>query len=115
MDGRLKVGAHPEMSRSLDKAQKEARVHDQLGELQSTHFILRYDQKVSDQRLGQQILTTLEGLYGQLSNELTSRPPATIAVICIRIRPTSISHVLRAGPVRCSMERFVFPRKAFPT
>ena len=77
----LRLGAHPEMSRSLDKAQKEARVHDQLGELLSTHFILRYDQKVSDQRLGQQILTTLEGLYGQLSNELTSRPPATIAVI----------------------------------
>ena len=47
----LRLGPHPEMSRSLDKAQKEARVHDQLGELQSTHFILRYDQKVYDQRL----------------------------------------------------------------
>jgi tetratricopeptide (TPR) repeat protein len=77
----LRLGPHPEMSRSLDKAQKEARVHDQLGELQSTHFILRYDQKVSDQRLGQQILATLEELYSQLSTELTSRPPATIAVI----------------------------------
>lgn len=77
----LRLGPHPEMSRSLDKAQKEARVHDQLGELESTHFILRYDQKVSDQRLGQEILTTLEQLYGQLSTELTSRPPATIAVI----------------------------------
>lgn len=77
----LRLGQHPEMSRSLDKAQKEARVHDQLGELQSTHFILRYDQKVSDQRLGQQILTTLEELYTQLTADLMSRPPATIAVI----------------------------------
>jgi tetratricopeptide (TPR) repeat protein len=77
----LRLGPHPEMSRSLDKAQKEARVHDQLGELQSTHFILRYDQKVSDQRLGQQILTTLEELYTQLTADLMSRPPATIAVI----------------------------------
>jgi tetratricopeptide (TPR) repeat protein len=77
----LRLGPHPEMSRSLDKAQKEALVHDQLGELVSTHFILRYDQKVSDQRLGQQILATLEELYIQLTRELTSRPPATIAVI----------------------------------
>ena len=77
----LRLGAHPDMSRSLGKAQKELRVHDQLGELLSTHFILRYDRKVSDQQLGQQILTTLEALYGQLSTELLSKPPATIAVI----------------------------------
>ena len=63
----LRLGSHPEMSRSLDKAQKELRVHDQLGELLSTHFILRYDRKVSDQQLGQQILTTLESLYGELT------------------------------------------------
>jgi len=77
----LRLGPHPEMARSLDKAQKEARVHDQLGELQSSHFILRYDRQVSDQQLGQQILNTLEILYAQLTGELTSRPPATIAVI----------------------------------
>jgi len=77
----LRLGPHPDMERALEKAQKEARVHGQLGELQSTHFILRYDRKVSDQQLGQQILTTLEGLYTQLSSDLTSRPPATIAVI----------------------------------
>jgi tetratricopeptide (TPR) repeat protein len=77
----LRLGPHPDMERALEKAQKEARVHGQLGELQSAHFILRYDRKVSDQQLGQQILTTLEGLYAQLSSDLTSRPPATIAVI----------------------------------
>jgi len=77
----LRLGPHPAMSRSLEKAQKELQVHDQLGELLSTHFILRYDRKVSDQQLGQQILTTLEALYSQLSTELLSRPPATIAVI----------------------------------
>jgi tetratricopeptide (TPR) repeat protein len=77
----LRLGPHPDMERALEKAQKEARVHGQLGELQSAHFILRYDRKVSDQQLGQQILTTLEALYTQLSSDLTSRPPATIAVI----------------------------------
>jgi tetratricopeptide (TPR) repeat protein len=77
----LRLGPHPEMARALDKAQKEVQVHGQLGELQSPHFILRYDRKVSDQQLGQQILATLESLYNQLSNDLTSRPPATIAVI----------------------------------
>jgi tetratricopeptide (TPR) repeat protein len=77
----LRLGPHPEMSRSLDKAMKELRVHDQLNELLSNHFILRYDRKVSDQQLGQQILATLETLYTQLSVELTSRPPTTIAVI----------------------------------
>jgi len=77
----LRLGPHPEMSRNLEKAQKEGRIHDQLGELHSTHFILRYDQRVSDQRLGQQIVTTLEELYAQLNSELTSMPPITIAVI----------------------------------
>jgi hypothetical protein len=77
----LRLGPHPEMSRSLDKAQKELRVHDQLGELLSTHFILRYDRKVSDQQLGLQILGTLEALYSRLTTELMSKPPATIAVI----------------------------------
>jgi tetratricopeptide (TPR) repeat protein len=77
----LRLGPHPAMSRSLEKAQKELQVHDQLGQLLSTHFILRYDRKVSDQQLGQQILTTLETLYSQLSTELLSRPPATIVVI----------------------------------
>jgi len=77
----LRLGPHPDMEKALAKAQKEARVHGQLGELQSAHFILKYDRKVSDQQLGQQILTTLEGLYTQLTNEVTSRPPAMIAVI----------------------------------
>jgi len=77
----LRLGAHPDMAKSLEKAQKEAKVHGQLGELQSAHFILRYDRKVSDSILGQLILNTLEGLYVQLSSELMSKPPATIAVI----------------------------------
>ena len=77
----LLLGPHPEMSRSRDKAEKEQFIHDQLGELRSTHFILRYDRKVSDQQLGQQILDTLEELYSRLSVELMSKPPATIAVI----------------------------------
>jgi tetratricopeptide (TPR) repeat protein len=77
----LRLGPHPEMSRSLEKAKKEAGVHDKLGELRSEHFILRYDRMVSDQFLGQQILSTLEGQYSQLTLELNSRPPATIAVI----------------------------------
>jgi hypothetical protein len=77
----LRLGPHTEMSRSLEKAQKELRVHDQLGELLSTHFILRYDRKVSDRQLGQHVLTTLEALYSQLTAELMSRAPATIVVI----------------------------------
>jgi tetratricopeptide (TPR) repeat protein len=77
----LRLGPHADMSKSLEKAQKELRIHDQLGELLSTHFILRYDRKVSNQQLGQQILATLEALYSQLTTDLMSRPPATIAVI----------------------------------
>jgi tetratricopeptide (TPR) repeat protein len=77
----LQFGPNPEISARLEKARKEAGVHSELGVLQSAHFILRYDRKVSDYQLGQQILTTLEGLYRQLSIDLTSRPPATVAVI----------------------------------
>jgi tetratricopeptide (TPR) repeat protein len=77
----LQLGPNPEISTRLEKARKEAGVHSELGVLQSAHFILRYDRKVSDYQLGQQILTTLEGLYRQLSIDLTSQPPATVAVI----------------------------------
>jgi tetratricopeptide (TPR) repeat protein len=77
----LQLGPHPEMSRRLDRARQEAGVHDGLDELQSAHFILRYDRKVSDYQLGQQILITLERLYGQLTSDLTSQPPSTVAVI----------------------------------
>jgi tetratricopeptide (TPR) repeat protein len=77
----LQLGPNPEISARLDKARKESGVHSELGVLQSAHFILRYDRKVSDYQLGQQILVTLEGLYRQLSVDLTSVPPATIAVI----------------------------------
>jgi tetratricopeptide (TPR) repeat protein len=77
----LQLGPNPKIEARLEKARKESGVHSELGVLQSGHFILRYDRKVSDYQLGQQILTALEGLYRQLSIELTSQPPATVAVI----------------------------------
>jgi len=77
----LNLGPNSEISARIEKARRELGVHTELGVLQSAHFILRYDRKVSDYRLGQQILTALEGLYRQLSIDLTSQPPATIAVI----------------------------------
>lgn len=77
----LQLGPNPEIAARLEKARKESGVHSELGVLQSAHFILRYDRKVSDYQLGQQILTTLEGLYRQLSIDLTSKAPATVAVI----------------------------------
>lgn len=69
------------ISSRLEKAQKEAGAHNELGVLQSAHFILRYDRQVSDYRLGQQILTSLESIYRQLSIDLVSEPPETVAVI----------------------------------
>jgi tetratricopeptide (TPR) repeat protein len=77
----LQLGPNSRIAARLEKARKESGVHNELGVLQSAHFILRYDRKVSDYQLGQQILTALEGLYRQLSVELTSQPPATVAVI----------------------------------
>jgi tetratricopeptide (TPR) repeat protein len=77
----LQLGSNKNISERLEKARQEAGTHSELGILQSAHFILRYDRIVSDYQLGQQILTTLENLYRQLSRELTSRPPATVAVI----------------------------------
>jgi tetratricopeptide (TPR) repeat protein len=77
----LQLGSNPRIAARLEKARNESGVHSELGVLQSAHFILRYDRKVSDYQLGQQILTALEGLYRQLSVDLTSQPPATVAVI----------------------------------
>ena len=77
----LQLGPNPRISARLEKARNESGVHNELGVLQSAHFILRYDRKVSDYQLGQQILTALEGLYRQLSIDLISQPPATVAVI----------------------------------
>ena len=62
----------------VDKAQREIIEHNQLGALQSAHFILRYDRNISDQQLGQQILVSLERLYTQFSKEVVSRPPAML-------------------------------------
>jgi tetratricopeptide (TPR) repeat protein len=77
----LELGPDKEISQQLEKARLEAGAHNEQGALQSAHFILRFDRKVSDYGLGQQILTTLEGLYRQLSRELTSQSPGTVAVI----------------------------------
>lgn len=77
----LQLGEDPAISNRLKKAEEEAGAHDELGALQSPHFILRYDRKVSDYRLGQEILDSLERAYRQLAYELPSYAPATITVI----------------------------------
>lgn len=77
----LQLGAEPSLSDRIKKATVEGGTHSELGVLQSAHFILRYDRKVSDYRLGQEILDSLERNYRQLSSDLTSDPPATITVI----------------------------------
>jgi tetratricopeptide (TPR) repeat protein len=77
----LQLRDDPAISNRLKKAEEEAGAHDELGVLQSAHFILRYDRKVSDYHLGQEILDSLERAYRQLSYDLTSYTPATITVI----------------------------------
>ncbi|MEW5979828.1 MAG: hypothetical protein AB1898_28875 [Acidobacteriota bacterium] len=77
----LRIKPDPQIQERLTKAQEEAGAHNELGVLQSAHFILRYDRKVSDYRLGQDILVTLEQSYRRLSYELMPDPPATITVI----------------------------------
>jgi tetratricopeptide (TPR) repeat protein len=77
----LQLGEDPAISNRLKKAEEEAGAHDELGVLQSAHFILRYDRKVSDYRLGQEILDSLERAYRQLAYELPSYAPATVTVI----------------------------------
>jgi len=80
-DEGLKLGPNEAIAKRLGKARRESGVHNELGALKSTHFILRYDKKASDYQLGEQILATLEGLYRRLSNELTPQAPETVAVI----------------------------------
>ena len=77
----LRLGPHPQMSRNLEKATKEAAVRDQLGEMRSSHFILRYHTKVSHHELGQQILRQLDRLYAELTADLFPTPPTSITVI----------------------------------
>jgi tetratricopeptide (TPR) repeat protein len=77
----LELGPNEQISEWLEKARREADAHGELAVLQSAHFILRYNEKVSDYRLGQELLGTLEDLYNQLSRELTPQAPATVAVI----------------------------------
>ncbi len=77
----LDFGPDPRISTRLEKAEQELTAHRELGVLQSAHFILRYDRQVSDYRLGQEILDTLERVYRRLTFELTSEPPATVTVI----------------------------------
>lgn len=77
----LDLGPNDEVSKRLEKAEHEAGAHDELGVLHSAHFVLRYDKKIPDYGLGQEILSTLEDLYNQLSRDLTTQAPATVAVI----------------------------------
>jgi tetratricopeptide (TPR) repeat protein len=77
----LQLGPHTVASSRLRKAEEELGVHQQLGQLHSAHFILRYDREASDYRLGQEILYALERCYRRLSSELVSDPPSTITVI----------------------------------
>ena len=77
----LQLGPNDAIEKRLEKARRESGVHSELGALKSTHFILRYDKKAADYRLGEQILAALEELYRRLSNELTSQAPETVAVI----------------------------------
>jgi len=77
----LQLGENPSISSRLKKAEEEVGIHSELGALQSAHFILRYDRKVSDYRLGQDILDSLERAYRQLTSDLTAEAPATITVI----------------------------------
>jgi tetratricopeptide (TPR) repeat protein len=66
----LQLGPDSNIQSRLKKAEKEAGTHNELGSLQSAHFILRYDRQVSDYRLGQEILYALERDYRQLSSDL---------------------------------------------
>ena len=77
----LQLGPSRQISDRLEKARREAGTHNELAVLQSPHFILRYNDKATDNRLGQEILDTLEDLYNHLSRDLTSQAPATVAVI----------------------------------
>jgi tetratricopeptide (TPR) repeat protein len=77
----LQLGEDPIISNRLKKAEEEVGTHSELGALHSAHFILRYDRKVSDYRLGQEILDSLERAYRQLTYDLTAEAPATVTVI----------------------------------
>jgi len=77
----LQLGPNEAIAQRLEKARRESAVHSELGSMKSVHFILRYDKKASDYRLGEQILAVMEELYRHLSNTLTSRAPETVAVI----------------------------------
>jgi tetratricopeptide (TPR) repeat protein len=80
-DEGLKLGPNETIVKRLEKAKREAGVHSKLGIVQSLHFILRYENKASDNELGYQILAALEDSYRHLSNELTSHAPETVVVI----------------------------------
>lgn len=77
----LKLRPSIKLTQRLKKARLEARTHSKLGVLRSNHFILRYDRQISDYHLGQEILYSLERKYRQLTLQLLSHPPETVAVI----------------------------------
>jgi hypothetical protein len=77
----VRQGADSSLEAKIKKAKNEAGTHNELGELHSLHFILRYDRQVSDYNLGEKIQVTLEQLYSRLTSQLLSDGPSTITVI----------------------------------
>jgi tetratricopeptide (TPR) repeat protein len=77
----LQLGPNEAIAARLERARREYGVHNELGEIKSSHFILRYDTTSSHSQIGDQILATLEEQYRRFGSELTSQAPQTISVI----------------------------------
>jgi tetratricopeptide (TPR) repeat protein len=80
---RRSLDLHPseEVTQYLAKAQREASVEAGFNELDSAHFVLRYEGRKPAYQLTNDLLRTLDRQFGELSRDLGLAPSAPVSVI----------------------------------
>ncbi len=76
----LAIADNPQLRDAVAKAQRERDVSGSYSEIRSEHFLLRYDGQHND-RLGTEILNSLEGSFQDLVLDLNYTPSDPIVVI----------------------------------
>jgi tetratricopeptide (TPR) repeat protein len=77
----LALRSDPSVQRMLQRAERETNAESNYSERETGHFVLRYEGKQSSEGFREQLLSTLESDYQDLSREFGIEPQPSIQVV----------------------------------
>lgn len=77
----LALRSDPSVQRMLERAERETNAESSYSERETGHFVLRYEGKQSSEGFREQLLSTLESDYQDLSREFGIEPNSSIQVV----------------------------------